>query len=136
MHKLEEFLGWIKRKHLEILILFIPANCISVLQVANIIIQRPLKHAFMLQFNSWTMENITKQLENGEEVTLDFKMSTIKPLLCQWLHKAWFHVFEKPNMFCKGWKQVELLRAFDKEFQIQVMKDNMIAPLFPIRPNS
>ena len=60
MHKLEEFLGWIKRKHPEILILFIPANCTSILQPAHIIIQRPLKHAFMNQFNSWTMENITK----------------------------------------------------------------------------
>ena len=63
-------------------------------------------------------------------------MSTIKPLLCQWLYKAWFYVFEKPNMICKGWKQAGLLRAFDKEFQIQAMKDNMTVPLFPTRPDS
>ena len=39
-------------------------------------------------------------------------------------------------MICKGWKQTGLLRAFDKEFQIQAIKDNMIAPLFPTRPDS
>ena len=34
-------------------------------------------------------------------------------------------------MICKGWKQAGLLRAFDKEFQIHAMKDNMTTPLFP-----
>jgi hypothetical protein len=120
-----------KIKHPEILVLFIPANCISVLQPADIIIQRPLKHAFMLQFNAWTMDNITKQLNKGEEVALDFKMSTIKPLLCCWLHKAWLHVFQKQDMILKGWKQAGLSSAFDKDFQVQAMKDNMTSSLFP-----
>ena len=34
-------------------------------------------------------------------------------------------------MICKGWKQARLL-----EFQIQAMKDNMTAPLFPTRLDS
>jgi hypothetical protein len=86
---------WMKKKYLEILVLFMLTNCTSILQPANMIIQISLKHAFMLQFNAWTMDNITKQLDKGEEVVLDFKMSTIKPLLCCWLHKAWLHVFQK-----------------------------------------
>ena len=81
------------------------------------------------------MESITKQLERGGEVSLDFKMSSIKPLLYQWLYEAWFYVFEKPNMICKGWKQAGFLRAFEKKFQIEAMKENMITPLFPIVPH-
>jgi hypothetical protein len=131
VHKSEEFLTWVKTKHPQILILFIPANCTAVLQPADIIIQRPLKHAFMLQFNSWTMDNINKQLEKGDEVFLDFKMSAIKPLLCSWLHKAWLHVFEKQDMIVKGWRQAGLLRSFEKTFQIEAMKDNIRSPLFP-----
>jgi hypothetical protein len=131
VHKSKEFLTWVKKKHPEILILFIPANCTAVLQPADIIIQRPLKHAFMLQFNSWTIENVSKQLDKGLEVELDFKMSTIKPLLCSWLHKAWFHVFEKQDMICKGWEKAGLLRAFEKSFQVEAMKDNITTPLFP-----
>jgi hypothetical protein len=131
VHKSEEFLTWVKKKHPEILILFIPTNCRAVLQPADIIIQRPLKHAFMLQFNSWTMENVSKQLDKGSEVELNFKMSTIKPLLCSWLHKAWLHVFKKQDMICKGWEKASLLRAFEKSFQVEAMKDNITTPLFP-----
>ena len=39
-------------------------------------------------------------------------------------------------MICKGWKHAGFLRAFDKEFQIQAMKDNMTTLLFPTRPDS
>jgi hypothetical protein len=131
VHKSKEFLTWIKKKHPKILILFIPANCTAVLQPADIIIQRPLKHAFILQFNSWTMDNISKQLDKGSEVELDFKISTIKPLLYSWLHKAWLHVFFKQDMICKGWEKAGLLRAFEKSFQVEAMKDNITTPLFP-----
>jgi hypothetical protein len=56
-----------KIKHPEIVMLFILANYTSVLQLADIIIQKPLKHAIMLEINSWTMENINKQLESESE---------------------------------------------------------------------
>jgi hypothetical protein len=65
------------------------------------------------------------------EVQLDFKMSTIKPLLCSWLHKAWLHVFEKQDMICKGWEKAGLLRSFEKPFQVEAMRDNITTPLFP-----
>ena len=56
-------------------------------------------------------------------------MSTLKPLLCNWLFKAWAHV-NKPEMIKIGWSQCGLLQAFDPTFQIQAMDENMKIPLF------
>ena len=57
---------------------------------------------------------------------MNFKMSKLKPHLCRWIYKAWINVSSKTNMINKRWAQTILLRAFDNDFQKQVMLDNMI----------
>lgn len=79
IHKLEEFLNWNKVNHPEDCGIFILANCNTVLQPMDIIIQQPLKHAFMIQFNSWTMNSILNQINEGQTIEMDFKISIIKP---------------------------------------------------------
>ena len=119
-----------KTHHPNILVLYIPANCTSVYQPADVVIQRPFKHAFRQEFNKFTMDTISSQLKGGEDVQMDFKMSKLKPHLCHWLYKAWINVSSKTDMISKGWTQIGLLRAFDNDFQKQAMLDNMVRPLF------
>ena len=119
-----------KIHHPEIHVLYIPTNCTSVFQPVDVVVQRPFKHAFRQEFNQFTMDTITKQLNGGTNVHIDFKMSKLKPHICHWLYKAWIHVSSKINMISKGWEQAGLLRAFDNEFQKQAMMDNMVKPLF------
>ena len=133
VHISKEFREWMKIHHPEIHVLYISANCRSVFQPADVVIQRPFKHAFRQEFNQFTMDTITKQLNGGTDVHIDFKMSKLKPHICHWLYKAWIHVSSKINMISKGWEQAGLLRAFDSEFQKQAMMDNMVKPLFNIK---
>jgi hypothetical protein len=46
MHISQEFRAWMKSKNPQIHLLFIPANCTLVFQPADVILQRPFKHAF------------------------------------------------------------------------------------------
>ncbi len=75
----KEFMEWMKIHHPKIHVLYIPANCTSVFQPADVVIQRPFKHAFRQEFNQFTMDIITNQLNGGTDVHIDFKMSTLKP---------------------------------------------------------
>ena len=131
VHKSKEFISWVKVNHPEILFIFIPANCTSVFQPADVILQRLFKHAFRQEFDNYTSDDIDKQLEEkaAKDVKIDMKMSTLKPLLCGWLFKAWAHV-NKPDMIKVGWYQFGLLSAFDSTFQVQAMDQNMKTPLF------
>ena len=136
VHKSKEFILWVKENHPQILLIFVPANCTSIFQPADVILQRPFKHAFRQEFDSYTSDDIDKQLEDkaAKDVKIDTKMSTLKPLLCGWLFKAWAHV-NKPQMIKIGWSQCGLLQAFDTSFQVQAMDENMKTPLFEADSN-
>jgi hypothetical protein len=125
------FISWLKDFHPEILLIFVPANCTSVFQPGDVILQRPFKHSFRQQFDMHTSQDIGKQLDERdlEEVKLKTKMTALKPLICSWLHQAWQDV-NKPSMIKKGWAMCGLDRAFHKVFQTNSMDENMKIPLF------
>jgi hypothetical protein len=135
VHISKEFGGWMKANHPQIHVLFIPANCTSIYQLVDVILQRPFKHAFRQQFNKYTMDLITKQLDLGEDIKVDFKMSTLKPRLCSWLFFAWLHISSKQDMVKKGWEKCGLLHSFDSDFQKEALLENMKTPLFNHKAN-
>ncbi len=63
--KNHEFLDWIKEDHPNILVIVIPTNCTIELQPTYVILQRPLKHAFKVEFNTWTTSVIKEWIDNG-----------------------------------------------------------------------
>jgi hypothetical protein len=71
----------------------------------------------------------------------DFRISTIKPLLPKWLHRAWSRVADDPEMVKRGWKKCGLRAPFDetKEDVLKKALQAMTDPdhyLFPLFPNS
>ncbi len=72
-----------------ILVVFVQTNCTSVFQPTNVILQCPLKHAFKMEFNIWTIGVLEQQIENDKDPNVDFKMSNLKPWIYEWLHNAW-----------------------------------------------
>jgi hypothetical protein len=72
--------------HPNILVIFILVNYIGVLQPTNVILQWTLKHAFKVQFNSWTTAVIKQQIEDGQNPQIDFKISNLKPHICGFTH--------------------------------------------------
>jgi hypothetical protein len=53
VHISEKFCNWIK-EHTNILLIFVHVNCTNYFQPTDMILQKPLKHAFKVHFNSWT----------------------------------------------------------------------------------
>ena len=135
VHKSKEFVAWIKETHPNILLIFVPANCTSIYQPADVILQRPFKHGFRKEFNIYTRAMIDKQLEvkDAKDVKLDFHTSTLKPLLCSWLFKAWQHV-NKPEMIKLGWAQCGLDQVFNSSFQSSAIEEHTKTPLFKDTP--
>jgi hypothetical protein len=91
VHKSEEFRLFLRTYFPRIHLVFVPANCTSELQVADVILQRPFKHGVRLRFNKWAALILKEQIESGELVGLSpfLKMSSIKPLCLQWIMESW-----------------------------------------------
>jgi hypothetical protein len=132
VHVSKDFRLWMKKHHPEIHLLFIPANCTSIFQPADVRLQRPFKHAFHQEFNQYTMGVISKKLEEEVAVKVDFKMSTLKPMVCGWLFTTWQHLTSQQDMVSKGWMHTGLLQAFNGDFQKEAMIQNMKTPLFNV----
>ncbi len=65
MHISAEFRGFMKENFPHILLLFVPTNCTSKLQVMDIVFQRPFKHAIHQLYNQFQATKITKQIKVG-----------------------------------------------------------------------
>ena len=86
VHICKAFREWCKMVHGQWLcVVYVPANCTSKLQPADVILQRPLKAAFRTEFNSWMIENSMSQFLTGaspSDVKLDFTIGTLREQAC------------------------------------------------------
>ena len=131
VHISKDFICWLKISHPHILLIFVPANSTSVFQPTDVILQRPFKHGFRQQFDTYTSKNIGKQIDEKEleNVELNTKMSVLKPLLYSWLYQAWQHI-NKKTMIKRGWSMCGLDQAFESSFQTYAMEEHMKSSLF------
>jgi len=114
VHKSEEFRRFLRTYHPRIHLAFVPANCTSKLQVADVTLQRPFKHGIRKRFNEWAARQILEQIADGKVVGLAelLKMSNIKPLALQWCIESWQELKDQPALIVAGWYQC-CLAMFD-----------------------
>jgi hypothetical protein len=109
VHKSEEFRGFLRSKHPRIHLVFVPANCTSKLQVADVALQRPFKHGITTRFDEWVATVVAEQIANGDEemrgLTNSLKMATMKPLAMKWCIESWKELREKPHIILAGWRK-------------------------------
>jgi hypothetical protein len=105
VHKSEEFRLFLRRKHPRIHLVFVPANCTSKLQVADVALQRPFKHGITSRFNAWAASLVAEQLAENKIVGLNdsLKMTSIKPLALQWCIESWQELKERTDLIIDGW---------------------------------
>lgn len=131
VHKSEAFLTWMKKEYPSICVLFIPANCTSKLQPADVVLQRPIKCGFTRCYKQWSSTCIQQQLENNvSDVQLDLKIGTLREELCTWLLQTWKEVGSRTSMIVKGWDKCGLLRSFERNFQAEAMESHAYNSLF------
>jgi hypothetical protein len=85
IHKSKEFFDWMKGKHSNTLVNFVPSNCTNVLQPTYVILQCPLKHVFRMAFNGLTINIIKSHIDTSANPNVHFKMSNLKKQLMLWM---------------------------------------------------
>jgi hypothetical protein len=76
VHTSVEFRAWMKEEHPRILLLYVPTNCIAKFQLANVVLQRPLKCAFTNLFKHWSTKHI-QQIMATSVPTSTMKLTTL-----------------------------------------------------------
>ena len=127
VHKGEPFRRFLRTHHPRIHLIFIPANCTSKLQVADVALQRPFKSSISRSFDDWATSMLHQQITSGAEVSLkaSFGMPVIKPLLLQWCVASWEELRQRKVLILQGWGQcVTLLYdVHDPEKRMQAVRD-------------
>lgn len=129
VHKSEEFRMFLRMHHPRIHLIFVPANCTSQLQVADVVLQRPFKHGIRRRFNEWATRIIQEQVDQDDILGLTpyLKMSVIKPLILQWCTDSWSTLSqEKGRNFVKmGWHTccVSMFNVFDAAKRSQAVEE-------------
>ena len=86
---------WMKEQYPQLMLVYVPANCTSVMRIADIVYNRPLKHAFSPHHMASMIESAKTQLDNEVDAqSVSFKdivgsASTLAPNAFDWLHSAY-----------------------------------------------
>ena len=121
VHISKEFRDFIGEKHSYIRLVYIPPNCTSKLQVADVVLNYPFKHGIKQRFNAWAAELIAEQVASGESIGIKphLKMSRVKSKILEWALESWSSVKEEKLLILKGWHKcvVSLYNVNDKDEQ-------------------
>jgi hypothetical protein len=109
------FRNFIAEQHPYIHLVYIPPNCTSKLQVADVALNYPFKHGVKKRFNAWAAQIVDEQIRAGGEV-IGIKpycgMAAIKPQLLQWALESWKSLAAERLLILKGW-QICLISLYD-----------------------
>jgi len=127
VHKSVEFRSWIK-KYPQLILVFIPPNCTSTLQVADVMLNTPFKHGIKRRFNQWLAGIVEEQIEAGAEmiqIQPHLRMSVLKPLMLQWSFEAWNQMRQQRQFIMSGWHQslFFLMNVFDQQQQTAALQE-------------
>lgn len=117
-HISAEFRSWLEQEFPHYHLRFVPPNCTSELQVADVALNFPLKHAVKKKFNDYVSQSVAAamQKEDPAQRTASLKqmllMSELKPRLLLWLAQAWHLLSQEKILIFKGWKRC-LLDFYD-----------------------
>jgi hypothetical protein len=107
VHKSAEFREWLQQEHPRIHLVFVPANCTSKLQLADVALQRPFKSSISQSFNDWAAAAVADQIQRGEVVGITDRlgMASLKPLVLQWCVDSWNGLRERKQLILDGWER-------------------------------
>jgi hypothetical protein len=131
---------WIEEKYKFIHLVFVPANCTSMLQPCDVIANQPLKRCFRDQCVSWMMDEVLPQID-ANVPTADYYIKTtvthMKPLALQWLYTAWLERKSQREYMKCGWRRVGTLDVWtaDAATRTAVMANKALSEYTYVRSN-
>ena len=88
-HRHQEVLDLLSKNNIDVV--FVPACCTDFLQPLDLAINKQFKSELKGQFNKWYSAEVQSALEKGvelNEVKVDLRCSTLKPIHAKWLVNA------------------------------------------------
>jgi hypothetical protein len=125
VHKSEAFLNWLTSTYPLFHPVFIPAGCTGKAQPADVILQRPMKAAFMNEYTAWMTAEMRALLDAGataDTLRVDVGMARMKPLLVKWMMASWKQLRGRDAMIRKGWETAGLGDVMKSEVQREAMR--------------
>jgi len=107
VHKSAEFRGWLQKEHPRIHLVFVPANCTSKLQLADVALQRPFKSSIHAELQQLGGRCRCEQIQRGEitGIAAQLGMAALKPLVLQWCVDSWSGLRERKQLILDGWER-------------------------------
>jgi hypothetical protein len=114
VHISSAFRSWLEQQFPHYHLRFIPPNCTSELQVADVALNHPLKHAVKKRFNEYVAQTVDAAMRQPTDTERCAKlkqmllMSELKPRLLSWVAEAWQLLSQEKILIFKGWKRCVL----------------------------
>ena len=122
-----------KTTYPRILLLYVPAKCISTFQPTDVVFQRPLKCAFAKKLKLWSASKVQRIVASKMSVgamKVDSSMKAVRENLTEWMFMAWDKLRVHKEMIASSWTRCEILKAWDFQIQIEAMRVNFEKYLF------
>jgi len=102
VHKSKEFLGWMKKAHPTIIIIFVPGGCTGVFQPLDVGIQRVLKLSMKRSAHRDIVDEVFTQMDKGssESIKVDTTLGTLRDRSVGWVVNA-IHDINKKDLILK-----------------------------------
>lgn len=106
VHRSKEFIDYVKKKHKNVCLVFIPAGCTGKFQVADISLNHVFKSFTRIAFENWAADTMYNQLvaHEGTIPTICLSLSVLKPKLVGWTTSAWTKMAERRELITQTWK--------------------------------
>jgi hypothetical protein len=131
VHTSKDFREWMKETHPHYHLVYVPAGCTGIAQPADVILQRPLKAGIVNAFSLWMATEIHLLLKNGaapSELKMNTGMTTLEPLLVEWVWVSWRDQKDRTALIKRGWAKCGLGDVLLPTKQMEGLKfvaDNM-----------
>jgi nitrogen fixation/metabolism regulation signal transduction histidine kinase len=92
---------------------------------ADVVLQRPLKHAFSASYTSWMTDQIRTLVAAGyhpEQLKVNVNMKEMKPLLVKWMMSAWKGLRGRQDMIKRGWNKAGFDQVMSTQFQGEALR--------------
>ena len=119
-HRVDNVLEALKSNGIEVI--FVPAGCTGELQPLDVSGNAIFKEALASRFNTWYADLVAAGLAKGqspEEVKVDLRLATLKPLHASWLLHAVDHMAKQREQLQLGWRKAGILSAVEEASSVQ-----------------
>lgn len=134
VHRSQEFVRYCQRfpwLH----VVLVPANCTSVLQPADVGLQRPFKARFREEFHRHMFAQVAQRLSDGAPIK-DWLMTDsivdLKKLAVKWITVAWLAIKERSELVRSAWTRCHGFSRLNDPAFIASQRNTVLSSAVPV----